>query len=52
MQLDYDFMTYVEFEEKYQRDFRALLSQLRDTKLKPEWKFVDKEFEVWMTKIR
>jgi len=52
MQLDYDFLTYFEFEEKYQRDFRALLSQLRDTKLNPEWKFVDKEFEVWMTKIR
>ncbi len=52
MQLDYDFLTYFEFEEKYQRDFRALLSQLRDTRLNPEWKFVDKEFEVWMTKIR
>jgi len=52
MQLDYDFLTYFEFEEKYQRDFRALLSQLRDTKLNPEWKFVDEEFEVWMTKIR
>ena len=52
MQLDYDFLTYFEFEEKYQRDFGALLSQLRDTRLNPEWKFVDKEFEVWMTKIR
>ena len=52
MQLDYDFLTYFEFEEKYQRDFGALLSQLRDTRLNPEWKFVDKEFEVWMKKIR
>jgi len=52
MRLDYDFLTYFEFEEKYRRDFRALLSELRDTRLNPEWKFVDKEFEVWMTKIR
>ncbi len=29
VELDYDFLTYFEFEEKYERDFRELLAQLR-----------------------
>jgi chlorite dismutase len=46
--LGYDFLTYFEFEDIYEKDFRTLLAELRDTK---EWTFVNLEFEIWMTKI-
>ncbi len=49
--LKYDFLTYFEFMDVYKRNFRTLLSELRDTKDNPEWAFVDSEFEIWMTKI-
>ena len=49
--LDYDFLTYFEFEDAYERDFRTLLAELRDTGGNPEWAYVDLEFEIWMTKI-
>ena len=47
----YDFLTYFEFKDSYEEDFRALLAELRDTKKNPEWVFVDREYEIWMTKI-
>lgn len=43
----YDFLTYFEFGDVYEKDFRSLLAELRDTK---EWTFVNLEFELWMTK--
>lgn len=46
----YDFLTYFEFENVYEKDFKTLLAQLRDIKSNPEWAFVDYEFEIWMTK--
>jgi Chlorite dismutase len=49
--LSYDFLTYFEFEDGYKKNFRALLNELRDTENNPEWAFVDREFEIWMTKI-
>lgn len=49
--LSYDFLTYFEFKDVYGRNFRTLLSELRDKKKNPEWAFVDREFEIWMTKI-
>ncbi len=49
--LSYDFLTYFEFKDVYKRNFRTLLSELRDTKENPEWAFVDRAFEIWMTKI-
>jgi hypothetical protein len=49
--LGYDFLTYFEFEDVYKSNFRTLLSELRDTENNPEWVFVDREFEIWMTKI-
>ncbi len=45
--LSYDFLTYFEFRDVYEKDFRALLAELRDTK---EWTFINLEFELWMTK--
>jgi chlorite dismutase len=49
--LGYDFLTYFEFKDVYEKDFRALLSELRNTATNPEWTFIDREFEIWMTKI-
>lgn len=49
--LSYDFLTYFEFKDVYEKDFRTLLSELRDTRDNPEWTFIDREFEIWMTKI-
>lgn len=44
----YDFLTYFEFEPNAADYFRQLLTELRAT---PEWKYVEDEFEVWMTKL-
>ena len=49
--LDYDFLTYFEFEDIYEKDFKTLLAELRDTSVNPEWAYVNHEFEIWMTKI-
>ena len=49
--LSYDFLTYFEFKDAYEQDFRALLAELRDTRGNPEWAYVNLEFEIWMTKI-
>jgi hypothetical protein len=47
---DHDFITYFEFERKHTDDFQNLLGQLRDPQQNPEWEFVDREYEIWMTK--
>jgi chlorite dismutase len=49
--LGYDFLTYFEFEDVYEKDFKDLLAELRDTSGNPEWAYVNLEFEIWMTKI-
>ncbi len=49
--LGYDFLTYFEFNDAYKNDFKALLAELRDPKGNPEWNYVNREFEIWMTKI-
>lgn len=49
--LGYDFLTYFEFDDVYAKDFRTLLAELRDPTVNPEWVFVNREFEIWMTKI-
>lgn len=46
--IPYDFVTYFEFLEPDRAAFEELLAGLRDTKLNPEWAYVDGEFEVWM----
>jgi hypothetical protein len=48
---DHDFITYFEFERAREGDFKRLLAALRDPKLNPEWGFVDREYEVWLTKV-
>ena len=49
--LGYDFLTYFEFEDVYAKDFKTLLAELRDTNTNPEWAYVNREFEIWMTKV-
>lgn len=48
---DHDFITYFEFERTHTEDFKSLLAQLRDPDQNPEWNFVDRESEIWMTKL-
>jgi hypothetical protein len=49
---DHDFITYFEFERKHTGDFESLLTQLRDPKQNPEWNYVDREYEIWLTKTK
>jgi hypothetical protein len=48
---DHDFITYFEFNRAHTDDFKRLLAALRDTARNPEWKYVDREYEIWMTKL-
>jgi hypothetical protein len=48
--LGYDFLTYFEFEDIYENDFKTLLAELRDISNNPEWAYVNLEYEIWMTK--
>lgn len=47
---EWDFLTYFEFPVEHTASFRELLAALRDTRENPEWAFVDRELEVWMTR--
>ncbi|MCI0527653.1 MAG: hypothetical protein L0Y56_09445, partial [Nitrospira sp.] len=49
--IPYDFLTYFEFEEQHEKQFRMLSSELRDLRKNPEWYYVQHEYEIWMTKI-
>lgn len=49
--LGYDFLTYFEFEDVYEKDFKDLLAELRDASSNPGWAYVSLEFEIWMTKV-
>lgn len=46
----WDFLTYFEFADAHADDFRALLAALRDTAANPEWGFVERESEIWLTR--
>lgn len=46
----WDFLTYFEFPREDEPTFRALLAELRDPCLNPEWEFVEREVEIWMQK--
>ncbi len=48
---EWDFLTYFEFPAREHNAFSDLLSALRDTKDNPEWAFVDRELEIWMTRL-
>jgi hypothetical protein len=47
----WDFLTYFEFPTSETAAFGELLSELRDTARNPEWAFVDREIEIWMTRL-
>lgn len=48
---DYDFVTYFEFRAADEAAFRRLCRELRDLKRNPEWGYIDRDFEIWMTKL-
>jgi hypothetical protein len=47
----WDFLTYFEFPPEETATFSALLAELRDLDRNPEWAFVDREAEVWMSRL-
>lgn len=48
---DHDFITYFEFDRADADEFKGLLAKLRDPAQNPEWGFVDREYEIWTTKV-
>jgi hypothetical protein len=48
---EWDFLTYFEFPAHETQTFCELLAELRDTGQNPEWGFVDREVEIWMTRL-
>jgi hypothetical protein len=48
---EHDFITYFEFERAHTDDFKSLLAKLRDPQQNPEWSYVDREYEIWTTKV-
>lgn len=48
---DHDFLTYFEFRDVDTPAFRTLLTELRDVNHNPEWRYVEREHEIWMTKL-
>jgi len=47
---EWDFLTYFEFPRDEAAAFTDLLAELRDLDSNPEWGFVDREVELWMTR--
>jgi hypothetical protein len=47
---EWDFLTYFEMHREETGAFRELLSRLRDPAVNPEWSFVNRETEIWMTR--
>ena len=48
---EWDFLTYFEFPRHEAAAFTDLLAELRNLDSNPEWGFVDREVELWMTRI-
>ncbi|HEV8550077.1 MAG TPA: hypothetical protein VGQ57_13630 [Polyangiaceae bacterium] len=46
----WDFLTYFEFLPERRAEFSALLEGLRDPARNPEWNYVEREFEVWLSR--
>ncbi|HET9957688.1 MAG TPA: hypothetical protein VFQ61_24490 [Polyangiaceae bacterium] len=44
----WDFLTYFEFPDGERATFEALLADLRDERLNPEWAYVEAEVEFWL----
>jgi len=47
----WDFVTYFEFTPDDEGLFRSLLGELRDPAINPEWAFVEREMEIWTTRL-
>jgi hypothetical protein len=47
---EWDFLTYFELAAEDEGAFRQMLAELRDPALNPEWTFVERECEIWLTK--
>jgi hypothetical protein len=47
----WDFLTYFEFPEQDTGRFQQLLAELRDPEQNPEWAYVEREVEIWMTRL-
>ena len=48
---EWDFLTYFEMDARDVAVFRDLLRQLRDPAQNPEWRFVERELEIWTRKV-
>jgi Chlorite dismutase len=48
---DWDFLTYFEFPADAADEFRSLLRGLRDPLQNPEWAYVERECELWLTRV-
>jgi hypothetical protein len=48
---EWDFLTYFEFPPEQTSVFQSLLRRLRNVELNPEWRFVDRELEIWPRKL-
>lgn len=46
----WDFLTYFEFPESERQAFLELLGLLRDPEQNAEWRFVERELEIWLRK--
>lgn len=47
----WDFLTYFEMRPEHAPAFRQLLAQLRDPERNPEWAYVEREVEIWTTRL-
>ncbi len=47
----FDFVTYFEFAPSERADFETLLAALRDPERNPEWRYVERETEIWLTRL-
>jgi hypothetical protein len=47
----WDFLTYFELSPNQATTFRTLLASMRNPRRNPEWRFVEREVEIWMKKL-
>jgi hypothetical protein len=48
----WDFLTYFELPAERRPEFERLLARLRDADQNPEWQFVEREVEIWLSKVQ
>lgn len=46
----FDFVTYFEFEPARRGEFETLVAALRDPERNPEWRYVARETEIWLSR--